>query len=216
MKKKELTELKKELSKLSGVDMFNPKFKDIFKRYIVVDETTTEPDEAVDKETVETTTDTDVEQPTSPIPEDIDGDGEKNPVKEVPQGQGEPPKEVEVTNETESSTETDEPLPTQDEFEATQSAGDLQNELLLTKLELELVRAGIREDRLNTAKRLFIPEFKQSNGNVEQIRQLIAQYPEWVGNKGAKQGFGMPLGQKTDALTAEEKRMKELGMNPRD
>ena len=29
-----MNELKKELSKLSGVDMFNPKFRDVFKKYL--------------------------------------------------------------------------------------------------------------------------------------------------------------------------------------
>jgi len=213
--KSELKQLKTELSKLSGVDMFNPKFRDIFKKYL--DEGATDTTEMESAKVV------DVAEP-SPMEEDLDDDGDKNPIVEKTidkdsDGVGDEvvEKEVEQTETVETEPDTAQAeLPTQGEFEATQSAVDLQNELLLTKLELELVRAGVREDRLDTAKRLFMPEFKESGGDVEQIRQLIAQYPEWIGQKGAKQGFGMPIGQKTDELDNEEKEMLKRGINPRD
>ena len=103
---------------------------------------------------------------------------------------------------------------TEDELKA-QSAASLSDELLSVKMELELVRAGIREDRIETAKRLFMPEFKASGGNVEELRQLITQYPEWVAKKRGAQGFGMPVGENADALTNEEKALKRMGIDPR-
>lgn len=116
---------------------------------------------------------------------------------------------AEETAETESEVETSEEA-------ADQSAVDLTDELLNTKLELELVRAGIREDRLETAKRLFSPEFKASGGNAQELQELIAKYPEWITKQGVAQGFGMPLGDKADALTNEERALKRMGIDPRN
>ena len=91
---------------------------------------------------------------------------------------------------------------------------DLNGQLLETKLELELVRAGVREDRLEVAKRLFLPELQQGM-SIEDLRIKIAAFPEWLAKAGGVQGFGMPLGDNTSALTNEEKRLKQLGVDPK-
>jgi hypothetical protein len=258
--------LKKELSKVSGIDFYNPKYRAIFKRF-AEDDKPAETDEAEDAKATDTQTDAAVETKATEVAEDIqkdeaaETDGENPDYTETAKDETELEKAIEDDKESdkevqaaETEADTDKPEPTAEEKrldeitgengddsaeierdgegdsesdldgsqsevateeEAAQPAADISDELLTTKLELELVRADIREDRLETAKRLFMPEFKASGGNTRQIRELIAQYPEWIGKQGGGvQGFGMPLGS-ADALTNEEKALKRLGIDPR-
>ena len=257
----DVKELKRELSRVSGIDFFSPKYRAVFKKF-TEDDKAPETDEAENTKAVDAVTDTAVVTKADEVIEDIaenradDRDGETPDYtetdkdeteltevikdnKEADDGVQEVKAETDDTSEsaaeetrleeivgessgaaeevTETAEETAESEPeVNTEEEAAQPAAEIGDELLTVKLELELVRAGIREDRLETAKRLFMPEFKSSGGNVQQIRELISQYPEWIGKQGGAQGFGMPLGDKADALTNEEKALKRMGIDPRN
>ena len=89
-------------------------------------------------------------------------------------------------------------------------AGDsgLQKELVDTKLELELVRAGIRPDRIEIAKKVFSEDFAR-NQSTEWLSEQISQYPEWFAKSGGKD-FGMPIGDRENPMTATERRLKEV------
>ena len=50
-----MNELKRELSKLAGIDFFNPKYRDVFKKYLPDEEDADE--EVVDETPVEAQTD---------------------------------------------------------------------------------------------------------------------------------------------------------------
>lgn len=277
-----INELKRELSKLSGVDFFNPKYRNVFKRFLDSLEGKDEQEETKPEETA--ATEKGEEQPaeskateklepqeTKPAKPEAEDSEPEEPGTEEP-GTEEPSPEEKRTEsedeESEADTEVEETsddsddaeekalerilneskkkvkstldddsndpdeesdgdeedeesededsdeVMTEDELKA-QSAASVSDELLSVKMELELVRAGIREDRIETAKRLFMPEFKASGGNVEELRQLITQYPEWVAKKRGAQGFGMPVGENADALTNEEKALKRMGIDPR-
>lgn len=237
----DVKELKKELSKVAGVDFFNPKYRAIFKRF--ADEykpaEAEESDDMEEAKAEDAQTDEAVQETAAEVTEDIAEDKAADEAGEQPdyaktdkdetaleQAVEDDKKadadvqeaEAKADDAPEAEKPAEEPpkaVATVEESTAEQSAASMGDELLTTKLELELVRAGIREDRLETAKRLFMPEFKSSGGNVEQIRALIAQYPEWLGQKGGAAGFGMPLGDNADGLTNEEKALKRLGIDPR-
>ncbi len=279
-----INELKRELSKLSGVDFFNPKYRNVFKRFLdslegkdeqeetkpeeaaatekgeeqsaaskateklEPQETKTEKPEAEDSETKEADTEesspeekrtesedeeaeaeaeTDTEEEETSDDSDDSDDAEEKALERIlneskkkvkstlDDDSNDPDEESDGDEEDEESEDEDsDEVMTEDELKA-QSAASLFDELLSVKMELELVRAGIREDRIETAKRLFMPEFKASGGNVEELRQLITQYPEWVAKKRGAQGFGMPVGENADALTNEEKALKRMGIDPR-
>ncbi len=202
----ELKELKKELSKLSGENFFNPKYRDVFKKYFPNEESEATEEVAEEKET-ETTT-------------DVATDNVEN-------------KEVEKASETETAEETaeekdevaEEPLSVEttpevsevvaEKVESAEEKPADSKELLETKLELELVKAGVREDRIEAAKRLFMPEI-QSIADFAKIKGLIEQYPEWLKQEtNQAQPFGMPVSN-SDSLTAEERKLLAMGINPRD
>lgn len=239
----DIKEFKRELSKVTGIDFFNPKYRSIFKKFAGEDE----PSEAdgVDEKSADVAETVATDEPkTEAIAESVPKDESDNepdnketeadgPAAEA-EGKEQKPSEKESAVEEpaeegddgdgegesqsasgDSQAEAEPEVATEEE--ATQPAADMGDELLTTKLELELVRAGVREDRLDTAKRLFMPEFQASGGNTQQIRELIAQYPEWIGKQGGgAQGFGMPLGDKADAFTNEEKALKRMGIDPRN
>jgi|GEM_PF-3026844 len=238
MDSKQLSELKSELSKISGVNMHNPKFRKVFKKYIaaeVEDEVAEvkEDDVVADKEVVENAV-AEVadevktrENPTDETVEAIADNVEEEAKEELAEVADETIDEV-TEDSTETVTEVAEETPetetvasdTADSVEVPTEAEsvpaiDLNGQLLETKLELELVRAGVREDRLEVAKRLFLPELQQGL-SIEDLRIKISAFPEWLAKSGGAQGFGMPLGDNTSALTNEEKQLKKLGVSPRD
>ena len=263
-----ISRLKTELSKLSGVDFHNPKFREVFKRYMddepEVEETTPAVEDAKAQDVI---ADRAVVDKATEVVEDIATDKEaetageqpdyaetnkdetelieaveedKQTDAEVEQTTAEE-SETEPTNETEPETtlepepelsaeekalrnligepEENKETPTEEaevETEAeSQPAVNLNDQLLETQLELELVKAGVREDRLDVAKRLFLPELK-AGASVDAVRSMIAQYPEWIGKQSGAQGFGMPIGDKSSVLTNEERELKRMGINPRD
>lgn len=215
-----IKEFKKELSKLSGVDFFNPKFRDVFKKYFPdsdEDINTNEEDrlkevigeeaynnlqeEENSQEVVENVTEEPEEEPSSNEEESLEAENEEIAEEDKPEEVKEDEdKTVELEEEQNTSTESD----------------STKEELLETKVELELVKAGVREDRLEPAKRLFISEVKNL-GDLDKLKELIKEYPEFLkSNKADTKPFGMPITDNSDVLTAEEKRLKAIGINPRD
>ena len=52
--------------------------------------------------------------------------------------------------------------------------------------------------------------------DVDNVKEWIKQYPEWLHKeKPVAQAIGMSLNDMGDALTEEEKKLKEMGINPR-
>ena len=120
------------------------------------------------------------------------------------------PEETSETTEEESSQETE------NAENETSSTENNSNELLETKIELQLVKSGIREDRIDSAKKLFLQDIK-SLEDLDKLKELIQQYPEWLKeNKTNAKAFGMSLGDREEVLTEEEKRLEEMGISPRD
>ncbi len=203
----EVKELKKELSKLSGVDFFNPKYRDVFKKYFPNEETETTEEVAEEKGTeaaAEVVTDNEENK-------EVEKVTETETVEETAEDKGdviEEPSSVETTPEVSDVVA--------ETIESAEEKPADSKELLETKLELELVKAGVREDRLEAAKRLFMPEIKCIE-DFAKIKGLIEQYPEWLKQETTPaQPFGMPVNNTGDALTEEEKRLRAMGINPRD
>ena len=89
-------------------------------------------------------------------------------------------------------------------------------ELLETKIELALVKAGIREDRVEAAKRLFKTEIHGLE-DLEKIKELIKEFPEWQKvKKEHGKGFGIPIKENGTSLTEEEKKLKSMGIDPKN
>ena len=199
-----MNELKKELSKLSGVDMFNPKFRDVFKKYFPEDKDAEEEraaelvgedvedkvEEAVAEEVAEDTT---VDTPAEEVAENI-----------------EDAKEVEEAQET---VENIDEVVTDTEAETIETAVDNTSaELLDAKIENELLKGDIKPEKLNAAKRVMKVEVT-SLEDLDKIREiLIRDYPEWVRGNDTK-GFGMSVDESGDGLTEEEKRLKQMGID---
>ena len=90
----------------------------------------------------------------------------------------------------------------------------IKEELLDAKIELELIKNGVSTERLGSAKKMAKYEVN-SLEELDKVKDLIKEYPEWVrGYKANK--FGMPVDEDNDVLTEEEKRLKQMGINPRD
>ena len=237
-------ELKKELSKLSGIDFFNPKYRDVFKKYFPNDTTENdvndneedrlkevlgeENEETKTPDTQENSTDTveeNAEDKKEETPSDEQGEetdkADADPTEEDAEDKGEdnaPETEnVDSSEQTETNAEESLDNSTTDAPETTISEqNNTSNELLEMKVELALVRAGIREDRLDAAKKLFMADI-HSIEDLSKLKDLVQQYPEWLKQTRLEaQPFGMPLGDNGDGLTEEEKRLKAMGIDPRN
>ena len=224
-----IVELKKELSKLSGVDFFNPKYRDVFKKYFPNDDVSEENNtneeerlkEVIGDETYnELTDDTTVEDDNSDEESEND-DLEKENVEnedivkddETDEEQNNEPQDLETNSEIDKDKVDNN---AEDVGVINENNSDKDKELLETKVELELVKAGVREDRLESARKLFMDDIKSLN-DLDKLKDLIKQYPEWLKEKKPTAvPFGMPLDNTNDVLTAEEKRLKAMGINPRD
>lgn len=225
-----IIELKKELSKLSGVDFFNPKYRDVFKKYFPNDESTdvenTNEEERLkevigedsyEELTEETSNESENIDETNADVDDNSSDTEENEdVSNIEQNKVE---ENEETNFSDGSSTADKVESGSEKDEGskdTETNEDKDKELLETKVELELVKAGVRDDRLESARKLFMDDIKSLN-DLDKLKDLIKQYPEWLKDKkNTARPFGMPLDNTDDGLTAEEKRLKAMGINPRD
>lgn len=119
----------------------------------------------------------------------------------------------EKTEETETSEETPETEAETTEEAVSEVANEQPNndELFDAKLEAALLRANVREDRLDSAKKLFKAD--HTIDDISKVASFVKEYPEWTKHKSTSQAkpFGMEVGASESAETAEEKRLKELG-----
>lgn len=225
-----IKEFKKELSKLSGIDFFNPKFRDVFKRYFPDDsdkeeETTAEEErlkEVVGDEQVE-----DIEQELAS--ESSDETAEEENTEEIQNADKEVEAEenVDETVQDEERAENKENIESDGDSSAEESLDaeptseaepkqEANQELVDTKVELELVKAGVREDRLEPAKRLILSEIHGLE-DLDKVKEMIIQFPEWIKENAVNtKPFGMPVGEGGGDLTEEEKRLKAMGIDPRN
>ena len=224
-----IKEFKKELSRLAGIDFFNPKFRDVFKRYLPDDadreeETTAEEErlkEVVGDEQLQNLEEEIAENSDAVVPEDsaeeiqsVDKEGKtEEDVDETVQDE----ESVEDDDNTESDgkSSTDESLNAEPAPEV-KPKQEANQELVDTKVELELVKAGVREDRLEPAKRLILSEIHGLE-DLDKVKAMIKQFPEWIKESAVNtKPFGMPVGEGGGDLTEEEKRLKAMGIDPRN
>jgi len=206
-----INELKRELSKTSGVDFFNPKYRDIFKKYA--------PDEKDAEE--ERLKDIGIEEETPKVAEDKVEDTkpmekveEAKPLEEAKEIEevAEAPVEEIKEDEKEVENKTEEVSQKETEEETTED-NPVNEELLDAKMELALVRGGVRDEKIEPAKRLLKYEVKDLN-DLGKINDLIKEYPEWL--KGStKKGYGMSVDEQGDGLTEEQRRLKQMGIDPK-
>lgn len=225
-----IKEFKKELSKLSGVDFFNPKFRDVFKRYfpddvdkeeettaeeerlkeVVGDEQVEDIEKELDSENSNETTEEEKTEEIQNVDEEVKT--EENVDETI---QDEESVKDKLTTESNGDSLTDESLTTEPtpEIEPKQEPNQ---ELVDTKVELELVKAGVREDRLEPAKRLILSEIHGLE-DLDKVKEMIKQFPEWIKESAINtKPFGMPVGEGGGDLTEEEKRLKAMGIDPRN
>lgn len=225
-----IKEFKKELSKLAGIDFFNPKFRDVFKRYFPDDadkeeETTAEEErlkEVVGDEQVKDIEKEFASENSDETAEEENTEEIQNVDEEVKTGenatestQEEGVEEIKEKTDSQDETATDESLDAEPVSEA-EPKQEPNQELVDTKVELELVKAGVREDRLEPAKRLILSEIHGLE-DLDKVKEMIKQFPEWIKESAINtKPFGMPVGEGGGDLTEEEKRLKAMGIDPRN
>ncbi len=194
-------ELKRELSKLSGVDFFNPKYRELFKKAFPEDKDAEE--EKLKKEGMIG------EEKIKDKTEDIDKAEDEREIDKIERDKAETPEKRDEKAE-EVREETHEIGKEVDELK-----GDKTEDMLLeTKIENALLRGGVREEKLGPAMRLA----KSEIGSLEElgkVEDILKDFPEWVHGYKPK-GFGMDIDNGSDNLSEEEKRLKQMGINPRD
>lgn len=185
-------ELKRELSRLSGVDFFNPKYRELFKKYFPGDKDSE--DEKLKKSGVADEEKAEDEREIDKIEREKADTSEKRDEKA----------EEERGETQEIGKEVDE------------LKGDKTEDMLLeTKIENALLRGGVREEKLGPAMRLA----KSEIGSLEElgkVEDILKDFPEWVHGYKPSKGFGMDVDNGSDNLSEEEKRLKQMGINPRD
>lgn len=219
-------DLKKELSKLSGVDFFNPKYRDVFKKYFPDEEDAKSED--VEDENVETVAEEEVEAPVvedikeneevdaqEVETEEVEETTEENVVEEAVEEKVEEvvDNNEEVAEDSENQPETLEETAVE-EVESVETEDNVRAELLDAKIELELIKSGVKPERLSSAKKFAKYEIT-SLDELDKIQDMIAEYPEWVAGERVE-NFGMPVDENSDNLTEEEKRLKEMGIDPKN
>ena len=194
-------ELKRELSKLSGVDFFNPKYRELFKKAFPEDKDAEE--EKLKKEGMIG------EEKIKDKTEDIDKAEDEREIDKIERDKAETPEKRDEKAE-EVREETHEIGKEVDELK-----GDKTEDMLLeAKIENALLRGGVREEKLGPAMRLA----KSEIGGLDElgkVEDILKDFPEWVHGYKPK-GFGMDIDNGSDNLSEEEKRLKQMGINPRD
>ena len=218
-----MNELKRELSKLTGIDFFNPKFRETFKKHFPNDKDAEEEkveemfDEDKDKEVedkaedvVDDVKDMDTEDAETEVEdkvEDVDKAEDEREIDKIEEEKAESP-EVADEKAEDVDEESHEIGKDVDELE------DSKKQLLDAKIELELIKNGVSSERLESAKRMAKYEIG-SIDDLDKVKELIREYPEWVRTFKPKD-FGMAVDENSDDLTEEEKKLKQMGIDPRD
>lgn len=225
-----IKEFKKELSKLAGIDFFNPKFRDVFKRYFPDDADKEEETTAEEERLKEVVGDEQVEDIEKELASESSNEtAEEENTEEIQNADEKVETEINVDEtvsdeesaedkenmESDGDNSTNESLDAEPVSEGEQKQEPNQ-ELVDTKVELELVKAGVREDRLEPAKRLILSEIHGLE-DLDKVKEMIKQFPEWIKESAINtKPFGMPVGEGGGDLTEEEKRLKAMGIDPRN
>ena len=211
-------ELKRELSRLTGLDFFNPKFREVFKKYFPDEEEKSDGEEPVKEETAEAAADNSREDVKA---ENYDGMMDKLKEKEEDIDKAEDEREIdkierEKADNSEKRDEKAEEVKEESE-EIAKDVDDLKGdkayvELLEARIENELLRGGVREDKLPHAMRLAKSEIG-SMEELHKVKDILRDFPEWV-RAARPMGYGMEVDGE-DGLTAEERRLKAMGIDPK-
>lgn len=215
-----MNELKRELSKLSGIDFFNPKFRDVFKKYFPDDKDAEEEKleqmgiEEETEEVVDDNPETMVEDKLEEVSEnetDTENDVEDMvDEKEETQEVVEPVDEAQEIQDEPVTDEVAEPI----EEVPVDNTNNLEEELYDVKIENELRKLGVRDDKIEPAKRMAKYEIDGIE-DLARLGDIVRQYPEWT-TSYRPQGFGMSVDEGKYNLTEEERRLKQMGIDPRD
>ena len=222
-----MNELKRELSKVTGIDFFNPKFREIFKKHFPNDkdaeeekvnevldddkeEKVEEPIEEPSDEVVDDVKDIDTTEADEKVEDKVEDIDKAEDEREIDKIEEEKADNDEMADEKaeEVNEESHEIGKDVDELD------DSKKALLDAKIELELMRNGVNTERLKSAKRMAKYEIT-SLDELHKVKDLIREYPEWVRSHKV-QDFGMPVDENPDELTEEEKKLKQMGIDPRD
>lgn len=198
----EINEFKRELSRLSGLDFFNPKYRELFLKAF--------PGENVkDGEEASDEAETKDEEQIKDKQEDVEKAEDEREIDKI---------EEEKAENSEKKDEKAEEVK-EESHEIGKDVDGLKedkthDELLDARIENALLRGGIREEKLGAAKRLAHSEIHNIE-ELDKINSILNDFPEWIRPYQSK-GFGMDVDRGTDNLTEEEKRLKAMGINPRD
>lgn len=223
-----LKEKKRKLSEILGINVFDSRYKEI--DALLEKETEADKEiepEATEENQAEETTAEEIKAETADTEEGTENEEKQTEAETTAKGEDkEETAEGDVTEEEETKSEDDSESADGEETE-TQSSGEdntetadategesnsMEAELFDAKLEAKLLRAGVREDKLDAAKKLFKAD--HTLADVEQVEKWVKEYPEWIKQKTKEQakGFGMGVGENDTAETAEDKRLRELGI----
>ena len=184
-----MNELKKELSKLTGIDMFSPKFREVFKKYFPDDKDAEE--EKIDDTIPNKTEDSEVKEVEDKV-EDIDKAEDEREIDKIEEDKADTDekadeKKEEVKEESEEIGKDVDEVEEKTEEPIAETADDvrdggedetekLKDELTDTKIELELVKSGVRADKLESAKKYTKYAI---DGDLSKIGEILKEYPEW-------------------------------------
>lgn len=213
-----LKEKKRKLSEILGINIFDPKYKGIDTLLGGEENEAKEAEQSKEEQPKEEQSATNDSEETADTAETGSKDTEtaktaaedKDTADGSEEGESEPPV-IPQSNEGDV-TETDNVEEQEGAEKPSESAAANDDELFDAKLEAKLLRAGVREDRLDAAKKLFKADFTLAD--IEKVGQFIKEYPEWTKQKSKEQAknFGMDVGDHDSAESAEERRLRELGI----
>lgn len=212
-----MKEKKRKLSEILGVNLFDAKFKEVDK-VLSDDKPKKEEEPAKDTETSETNNAT--KEPETKETNSEEAAMEDKDASQEEQAKTEDAEEDlddEETIEEGDATETESAeIVKEDNVEDTESDNassvNAEAELFDAKLEARLLRANVREDRIDAAKKLFKAD--HTLADIDKVGKFIKEYPEWTKQKTKEQakGFGMDVGEHDNSESAEERRLRELGI----
>lgn len=209
-----LKEKKRRLSEILGINLFEARYKEV-DGVLDTEEDSEKPSEDVNPlggerdeaspDSAETENDSEPPYEGAETTDEETGEGgtvEEETAEEESEGAA---KDTAEETEEEGTAE----APTEEVLESHES---MESELFDAKLEARLLRAGIREDKIDAAKKLFRAD--HSLADIDEVEKWVKEYPEWVKQKTREQakGFGIGVGEHDGGETSEEKRLRELGI----
>lgn len=206
-----INELKRELSKLSGIDFFNPKYRDVFNKYSPEEDAKEDEDLVEDVKAIEDDKVEDVKEAEDKIEdkvEDVDKAEDEREIDKIEEDKADDEDKADEKAE-EVNEESEEIGKDVDELKEDKTA----DELLDAKIELELIHNGVKPEKIDSAKK-YVKHEVASLDELDKVKEILKEYPEWVAGYKSE-NFGMPVDE-DNGLTEEEKRLVQMGINPRD